>query len=49
MNLPKTMNAAILKELGKPLVVDKVELPSALSVGQVLIKIEYSGICGKAY
>jgi len=44
--LPKTMKAAILQELNQPLVVDEVELPAELGVGQVLIKIAYSGICG---
>ena len=46
MTLPKTMKAAILVEQRKPLVVDEVELPSSLEVGQVLVKIHYSGICG---
>ena len=46
MAIPKTMKAAILVEQNKPLVVDQVELPSALDVGQVLVKIHYSGICG---
>ena len=43
---PKTMLAAILVEQKKPLVIDQVELPQTLSVGQVLVKIVYSGICG---
>lgn len=43
---PKKMKAAILVELRKPLVVAEVELPQALEVGQVLVKIHYSGICG---
>ncbi len=46
MTFPKTMRAAILAELRKPLIVDEVELPRALDVGQVLVKIQYSGICG---
>jgi len=37
--------AAILVESNKPLVVDEVELP-VLGVGQVLVKIGVSGICG---
>lgn len=37
--------AAILVESCKPLVVDEIELPS-LDVGQVLVKISHSGICG---
>ena len=46
MYIPKTMKAAILVEQRKPLVIDEVELPQTLEVGQVLVKIHYSGICG---
>jgi S-(hydroxymethyl)glutathione dehydrogenase/alcohol dehydrogenase len=46
MIIPKTMKAAILVEQRQPLVVDEVELPSVLEVGQVLVKVHYSGICG---
>ena len=46
MLIPKTMKAAILVEQRKPLVIDEVELPQTLDVGQVLVKIHYSGICG---
>lgn len=46
MTIPKTMKAAILVEQRKPLVIDEVELPPTLEVGQVLIKVHYSGICG---
>lgn len=46
MLMPKTMKAAILVEQRKPLIIDEVELPTALEVGQVLVKIHYSGICG---
>jgi S-(hydroxymethyl)glutathione dehydrogenase/alcohol dehydrogenase len=46
MTIPKTMRAAILVELQQPLVVDQIELPEALDVGQVLVKVECSGICG---
>ena len=46
MAIPKTMKAAILVELGKPLVIDEIELPQTLEVGQVLVKIHFSGICG---
>jgi S-(hydroxymethyl)glutathione dehydrogenase / alcohol dehydrogenase len=46
MVIPKKMKAAILVEQHKPLVIDQVELPESLEVGQVLIKIHYSGICG---
>lgn len=40
------MKAAILVEQNRPLVVADVEIPK-LDVGQVLVKVEYSGICGK--
>ncbi len=40
------MKAAILVEQKKPLIVDKVSLPEELDIGQVLIKIDISGICG---
>jgi len=38
--------AAILVEQHRPLVVETVELPPHLSVGQVLVKLQVSGICG---
>ncbi len=40
------MQAAILVALNQPLVVDTVGLPSELGVGQVLVKLHVSGICG---
>jgi len=40
------MKAAILVEQNKPLVVDEV-IPHNLDVGQVLVKIEASSICGR--
>ena len=46
MTIPKKMKAAILVEQCKPLVIEEIELPSALDIGQVLVKIHYSGICG---
>lgn len=46
MKIPKTMKAAILVEQRKPLIVGEIELPQTLEVGQVLVKIHYSGICG---
>ena len=46
MAIPKTMKAAILVELRKPLVIDEIELQQTLDVGQVLVKIHFSGICG---
>ncbi len=44
--LPKKMKAAILTELKKPLTVAEIDLPETLAVGQVLVKIHFSGICG---
>lgn len=46
MTIPRTMKAAILVEQRRPLVVDEAELPRSLEVGQVLVKIHFSGICG---
>ena len=46
MSIPRSMKAAILVEQKKPLVIDEVELPKSLDVGQVLVKVKYSGICG---
>lgn len=40
------MKAAILVKQKKKLIVDELDLPSSLKVGQVLVKLEYSGICG---
>jgi S-(hydroxymethyl)glutathione dehydrogenase/alcohol dehydrogenase len=40
------MKAAILVEQRTQLVIDEITLPRALSVGQVLVKIHASGICG---
>ena len=42
----KKMKAAILVESNKPLEVAEISLPEQLLVGQVLVKIDYSGICG---
>lgn len=42
----QSTRAAILVESRKPLVIDQITLPDALEVGQVLVKILYSGICG---
>jgi S-(hydroxymethyl)glutathione dehydrogenase/alcohol dehydrogenase len=42
----KNSKAAILSESRKPLVVDEIELPDALGVGQVLVKILHTSICG---
>lgn len=40
------MKAAILTGQNQPLEVDEVNIPT-LDAGQVLVKVEYSGICGK--
>ncbi len=45
-SLPKKMKAAILTELKKPLTIAEIDMPETLAVGQVLVKIHYSGICG---
>jgi S-(hydroxymethyl)glutathione dehydrogenase/alcohol dehydrogenase len=42
----KTAKAAILAQSREPLVVDEITLPDALGVGQVLVKVLYSTICG---
>ena len=42
----KEMQAAVLVEQNQPLVVDEVELPTALDYGQVLVEVHYSGLCG---
>ncbi len=44
--LGKQMTAAILTDQHQPLVVDDVELPPELSIGQVLVRVCYSSICG---
>ena len=43
---PTTTQAAILVAQHEPLVVDTIELPSNLDVGQVLVELQCSGICG---
>ena len=44
--LPNFTDAAILVKQGSELIIDKVEIPSKLEVGQVLVKVHVSGICG---
>lgn len=46
MAIPNNMKAAILVEQGKPLVIADIDLPRELDVGQVLVKVHFSGICG---
>ena len=38
--------AAILVQQNRPLVIDEVSLPEHLAVGQVLVEVFFSGICG---
>jgi S-(hydroxymethyl)glutathione dehydrogenase / alcohol dehydrogenase len=45
MQIRKT-KAAILAESRKPLVVDEIALPDALDVGQVLVEVLHTSICG---
>lgn len=45
-DLPTTTQAAILVAQQQPLVVDTIELPAELEVGQVLVEVQVSGICG---
>lgn len=42
----KTAKAAILAQSRQPLIVDEITLPETLGVGQVLVKVLYSTICG---
>jgi S-(hydroxymethyl)glutathione dehydrogenase / alcohol dehydrogenase len=42
----KSAKAAILSQSRQPLVIDEIALPEALGVGQVLVKVLYSTICG---
>jgi S-(hydroxymethyl)glutathione dehydrogenase / alcohol dehydrogenase len=42
----KTAKAAILAQSREPLVVDTITFPETLGVGQVLVKVLYSTICG---
>ena len=46
MTLPKTTQAAILVAQNQPLEIAEITLPSTLEAGQVLVEIDYSGICG---
>lgn len=46
MDIPKKTKAAVLFELRKPLFISEIELPQSLDVGQVLVKVHVSGICG---
>ena len=45
-NLPTKTKAAILTAQKSPLTIDIIDLPSELKIGQVLVEVIYSGICG---
>ena len=45
-NRPTTTQAAILVAQQQPLLVETIELPDELGVGQVLVQLQVSGICG---
>ena len=47
MNYPLKFKAAILEELHAPLKVEEIEFRGPLLKGQILVKMEFSGICGK--
>jgi S-(hydroxymethyl)glutathione dehydrogenase / alcohol dehydrogenase len=42
----KTSRAAILAQSREPLIVDEITLPDALDVGQVLVRVLHTSICG---
>ena len=46
MDLPLKTKAAVLVAQKKPLEIAEIELPKSLDIGQVLVKLAYSGICG---
>ena len=46
MNLPRTTLAAVLVEQKKPLQIIEIGLPTELGIGQVMVELAYSGICG---
>jgi D-arabinose 1-dehydrogenase-like Zn-dependent alcohol dehydrogenase len=45
-NRPKSVKAAILVGQNQSLVIDNIDFPEKLLPGQVLVKVECSGICG---
>lgn len=44
---PLTFKAAVLERTGDPLVIEEVTFGGPLQLGQVLVRVLYSGICGK--
>jgi len=47
ISYPIKFKAAILDKHNSPLVLDEIEFKGPLEVGQVFVRIYYSGICGK--
>ena len=43
---PRFTKAAILRSQNEPLIIDDIELPEKLDIGQVFVKVHVSGICG---
>ena len=46
LKAPKYFEAAILLKQNSDLVIDHIEMPNELNIGQVLVKVHVSGICG---
>lgn len=46
MQIPKKTKAAVLIAQKKPLEIIEIQIPCKLEVGQVLVELSYSGICG---
>ena len=46
MDLPRKTRAAVLVAQKKPLEIIEIDLPITLDIGQVLVELAYSGICG---
>ena len=46
IDIKEDVIAAILVEQNKKLIIDKIDLPKHLKVGQILVKVHVSGICG---
>jgi len=44
---PLKFRAAVLEEIKKPYVIREIEFTGPLQIGQVMVKLFYSGICGK--
>ena len=47
ISYPIKFKAAVIDEIGKPLKLTELEFKGPLSAGQVLVKLAYSGVCGK--